>query len=163
MKKLIAGFLVASLWGGCGSSYAYIDSRINSFDGIRKVYSVQQNIKGLTQLTLVKVIDKEDIYFEISIATDLMKKHDFSQEYAEVKIDGKIYKMGIIKNVKYKDTDNGLYSIESSAKLPNESLASLKTAKNVVLRFHRENDHQDIVDVPDNVLAEWKQVIATDA
>lgn len=162
MKKVIALAVMIGFLSINAVSYAYIDRRVDSFDGTVTTYSVWLELCDLAQLTLIKVNKKlEGVHFEIDIATDVLKKYDFSKDFAEIKINNIIYEMRVLKNQYYKDTDYGLYPISSNVQIPEEAIKPLKSAEKVALRFHRENGHQDVVELPDDVLAEWKEVINT--
>lgn len=142
---------------------AYIDRGEDSFDESVKIYSVQQKIGDIAQFNFFKTIEKtEKVHYQIYASSHLMKKNAFAKDFAEIKIDGSIYKIDVVRTEDYKDTDHGLYAISSTTQLSDEAVEALKSAQKVVLRYHRESGYQDLVEVPDSVLAEWKQVIATE-
>lgn len=144
-------------------AFAHITKRIDQFDESLRIRSVQQKIDNITQFNFTKTIEKSrNIYYQIYASSHLMKKNAFAKDFAEIKIDGNIYKIDVVRIEDYKDTDHGLYAISSTTQLSDEAVEALKSAQKVFLRYHRENGYQDIVEVPDSVLAEWKQVINTE-
>lgn len=162
MIKMLSSLVLGCLIFAGSTSSAQIVCRTDSFDGSEKVYSVQENVGGVASLSLIKINEKNSIRFQVDVATDRLKKYNFSKEYAEIKINDAVYKMNIIRTREYKETDYGLYPIYSRSELSSEAVEALKSAQKVVLRYHRENGYQDLIEVPDSVLVEWKQVIATE-
>ena len=142
---------------------ADIRKKIDSFDETRIIRSVNQKIGDLAQFNFTKNIgEKNSINYLLYASSHLMKNNAYTKDFVEIKIDGEIYKINVTKNIDYKDTDHGLYAISTTAQFTDESIKALKTASKVTLRFHRENGFTDVVQLPDNVLAEWKEVISTE-
>lgn len=79
----------------------------------------------------------------------------------EVKIDETIYKANVVETKDYKDLYYGVGDLVCESQLPEEAIEPLKSAEKVALRYHRENGYRDVVELPDDVLAEWKEVINT--
>ncbi len=160
MKKVVGLLIMLCCLCLSQVSYAEFDKRVDSFDETIRFYSVNQDVSDFVQLNFYKSFSKDkNEYYRIYAATHFLKKYDFSKDYAELKIDGNIYKVDVIKTEDYKYSNNGLYSISLTVEIPNEIIDDLLASNKVSLRFHRENGWEDIVDLPDEVLAEWKQVI----
>lgn len=161
MKKVVRLIIMLCCICSFQVTYAEFDKRVDSFDETIRFYSVNQNVNDFVQLNFYKSFSKDrNEYYRIYAATHFLKKYDFSKDYAELKIDGNIYKVYVIKTEDYKHSNNGLYSISLTVEIPNEIIDDLLASNKVSLRFHRENGWEDIVDLPDKVLNEWKQVIA---
>lgn len=161
MKKVVVLLIMLCCLCSFQVSNAQIEKRIDSFDNTIRIFSVQQNIGQMKgQFNFIKIIAKnEAINYQLYASTEIGKKYSFSNDYAEIKINENIYKIKVLNSEDYNHTDNGLYDISLTVEIPNEIIDDLLASNKVSLRFHRENGWEDIVDLPDEVLNEWKQVI----
>jgi len=159
MKKLLLCFIVLCFVGTNSVSYAYIKRNVDSFDESVLLMSFNQpNIS--TGITFSKRCFKEgEIKYNILLSSDASDKYDmYSKKDAEIKTDAEISEAKVI-NTKIKRFTYSADLISSEVELTPALVEKIKDANKISMRFYKENGMANTINLSDNVLAEWKQVI----
>lgn len=163
MKKLVLLFSCCIMIGISVCS-AEIAKGIDQFTGGAKFIS---GTKGEDDATLGNILFKKIVtgtteeYF-IEADNEAYKERILADKSIEIKIDDN--PICLLGNSNYKTYSpiNWKMLAVLTVNVPDNIIIKLRDANRVALRFTRNNGSQFVYVLPDNVLAEWKQVIATE-
>lgn len=163
MKK-IALILVLVMLLGMATASAEITRGIDDFTGGNRINSstVTANPSQLKQLVLRKLVAGKNSYYEIWGERLTTKNFLFKDTFFEIKIDS-----SPVINIDVKEASSMTYmdgpNMFSWVTVPisPDIIEQIKGATRVALRF-QINAGDFVYVLPDAVLAEWKQVIATE-
>lgn len=137
----------------------------DSFTGGFYVSSWQYPEHFLKSIHFVKNIDEGVVSYDFSISRIRGKNSVLGNAPIEIKIDN--YPVYDLKDYRYKLTGPDSYGVEYNSiidvKFPTELAEKIKDAKRVAIRFEDARGIQYPYVLPDDVLAEWKEVINTEA
>lgn len=140
----------------------------DNFSGYQDIASiVSSHIGELNRMIFSKGFSK-DSDMPIYMLTLAKYSHNewwfFSRDSLELKIDDEIKPLPVFKSESEYNRDNGYLPIYTGAHIviPDEEVSKLKEAKTVIMRVHFNNKPSLDIEIPPNVLSEWKQVIATE-
>lgn len=161
MKKLVFLSVLICFFGMCSVSLAYIDKRKDSFDG-SIVVSSYNKLETSEGLQLYKIIKKEGIEYSVLISSNAVNKYDmYAKQDADLKIDSELFKAVVLKaSIKRNDYSADRINVEIC--FTPEQIDKMKYARDVRVRVQKEDGGKKVINIPDSVLAEWKQVIATE-
>ncbi len=153
-------FMVFSV-GVCSAEIFQRQDEFTGGNTIRSNYDIKLE-EQLEWLSFYKNITKKTIRYGIN--ADLMsfsRNFGLSDKVIRFNIDGDYtYDLLVLNWQEMKISADYLYMLNYS--VPLEAVDKLKNANRVALRFTRNNGFQFVYVLPDEVLAEWKQVIATE-
>lgn len=158
LKKLIGFFIIALFLSFNTVSYAQIVKYFDSFDDSVKLYSY--NEMGISGTQFNKLFYKNgEVVYSLLLSSDTNNKEDmYSKKDGSIKIDDNIFKVSVT-NVYYHKFDYAKDLVELECTISTDLIDRIKVAKTASLRFYRENGSTNTIKLPDEVLAEWKQVI----
>lgn len=111
-------------------------------------------------ISLIKTITPTSVQYEIVAEKRTIQDFAFTKTFIEVQSDEKPIHMIEVGEVSTTPTVSSvLFWFSVKAPVQEEIINELKAAKQVTLRFQRVDDYSPVVVLPDNVLAEWKEVI----
>lgn len=141
--------------------------KVDDFDGSLITSSVNHSIGKMDTLTFIKkYLNSKDIHnFYVNKNCVYEYQAGYAFEKAQLKIDEKIYELKILKQ----NTNLASYSfgtaygnISASLDINNELIELIKFSQKVTLRLSDSDGIHDTIEIPNYVLNEWKQVIATE-
>lgn len=146
---------------------AKVLSKYDSFDDTHMLYSLNYDVGGVDKLLLTKFYPKnasETPTFLLSITKISFKEwYFFSPKGSAVKIDGEIHELSTL------DTSHDYKSTRYKPELITSVMFNLtplaekiKSSQAVTFRIYFENQPSVDLEIPPDVLAEWKEVIATE-
>lgn len=83
----------------------------------------------------------------------------YSKKDVQIKIDNDIFNLKVAE-ITFNNYGYSRKSISSKVEVSHEVAGKLLTSQKVAMRIYFENGKMHTFDIPENVLAEWKQVIA---
>lgn len=113
-------------------------------------------------ISLIKTVSSNSTQFRIVAEKRTIKDFAFTKTFIEMQIDENpvhMLEVGEISTIPTVSSVLFWFSIE--VPVPHDIINELKTAKQVALRFQRVDAYSPVVILPDNILAEWKEVINT--
>lgn len=159
MKK-IALMLTLAMLLSMAVANAEITRGKDTFTNDIRISSVSNEVPSLQWIGFYKILGNNSIRQEIRVAAYSYPYRLFSSDYAELKIDeGPIYKLSV-SNSKFTPITNTKIYIFSTLEVKDEIAEKIRDAKRIELRLYRDNGSSFVMILPDNVLAEWKEVIA---
>lgn len=162
MKRIVFLLVLVCLVGVCSDSYAKIHRNVDSFSENIGLSSYNE-LDSIDSLQFYKII-KKNSGKEYSLLLDSNTRAErqlYSKEDAQIKIGGNIYPLKVIRT-EYKKFDYADDSAKVEVEIPQDIIEKLENTEKVSIRFFAEKGYDRTIDVPDSVLAEWKQVIATE-
>lgn len=109
-----------------------------------------------------KLIDGLDIKYYFDFFNKVYdRQKGYSKVAVEIKIDDNPVQYLDVKNIKMEDYDNEFFVECTTVELPDEMIQQMLSAKRVAIKVYKENQAPGIIILPDDVLAEWKEVINT--
>ncbi len=163
MKK-VALILCLAMLLGIGVVSAEINRNSDYFSGGVSISSHTTMTYPVDRLSLIKTTGSASTEYSIFAKVTSSKEFSLVKTFIELKIDdAPTHSIDIREGSSLQATDNR-YMISSSIKVPlaPEYIDEIKNAKRVALRFQTLGGYTPIYVLPDNVLAEWKEVIATE-
>jgi hypothetical protein len=118
--------------------------------------------KDLDVISFRKLIIQNLTEFEIYANSDTYKSMSLGREPIEINIDGAKNTKLEIKEYKKFLPINGKEFVASTVSVPQEIMDQIKQANRIALKFTQNNGFTFVYVLPDNALAEWKQVINTE-
>lgn len=162
MKQIVLIFSLVMLLG-IGPISAEILSGTDDFSQERWYKSSNFIQSDKEWVGLYKVFESNAVRYGILYSEEAMKQIKFSQKQADFKIDESIIKQVDVTKVSFTPTlTTGINRIGINVIAPLDLIEQIKTAKNVSMRFYKENGAPVVLILPEPVLAEWKEVIATE-
>lgn len=119
------------------------------------------NISNLRSLYFRKIISEKDVEYYIKADNEIESKYILAKSPVEISIGSHQYILEC-KNYKIFTPLNGKTNAVLTVKIPQEVIEKLQITNRVALRFTQNNGNQFVYVLPDEVLAEWKQVIVVD-
>lgn len=164
MKRVLLLFMVCMVFVSAVAS-AEVAKGKDSFTGGFNVSSHVAAEPFLKVLHLVKNVSDGGITYKLSLACIGSKENVLGDEPVEMKVDGQpVYEL---KEYRYKlsgpDSYGVLYNSVIDIKMPPELIGYIKETKRVAIRFRDARGISYPYVLPDDVLAEWKEVINTEA
>ncbi|QJW47659.1 hypothetical protein HA075_18930 [bacterium BFN5] len=114
-------------------------------------------------ISLMKTVTSNSAQFKIVAEKRTIKDFAFTKTFIEIQIDEHpvhVLEVGDISTTPTVSSVLFWFSVE--VPVPQDIINELKTAKQVALRFQRVDAYSPVVVLPDNILAEWKEVINTE-
>lgn len=146
-----------------GLASAEIESGLDKFTNNKEYFTIYE--AGYKEsVGFTKIIDTTPLC-KITFSKNVPDENRYTGKYAEIKIDnGLVENLEIVENTSMK---TGIYKssgdfIWCKALVPQDTVNRLLNAKRVALKVYLEKSPADIYVLPDSVLAEWKEVIATE-
>lgn len=163
MKKIILMFVVMLMAGGSVAS-AKITHGVDEFEGAAIINSIQNpKDSGLVSLMFQKISGSKEQIFKIEVQANTFPKLTLAKEPVMIKIDD---------NLKHTLQVNGYKNITAvfgrdvftrlDVEVPLAVINELKVANRVALKFTQNNGSTFVYVLTDDVLNEWKEVIATE-
>lgn len=119
---------------------------------------------GADRVYFSKLITGELAEYQLLINERLGMDMSLKDQSVEIKIDNSPVQELMQYKYKINKTNDNKYMFNSvlTMKIPIETITEIINARRVALRFERNNGLPIVYVLPDEVLAEWKQVIATE-
>ena len=111
----------------------------------------------------MKTVTSNSTQFKILAEKRTIKDFAFTKTFIEIQIDEHpvhVLEVGDISTTPTVSSVLFWFSVE--VPVPQDIIYELKTARQVALRFQRVDAYSPVVVLPDNILAEWKEVINTE-
>lgn len=138
--------------------------QVDEFDGSLNINSLNYNIGEFEYFNFYR--EKHDLNSDYSfyVRKDCVYERQlvYAVEKVQIKVDDAIYDAKILKqNTRLKGYSFRIASGDFSAEIEIDSklIEVIKQAETVIVRFTYNNGIYDTIDIPDEVLTEWKQVI----
>jgi uncharacterized protein YeeX (DUF496 family) len=157
--KKVALILLLAMLLGIGVASAKILTNQDKFTGGTRYTSYNDNLKGVSSIGLHKIIDNQNVNYELNVSAYALPKENFSKEYAEIKVGQNLAIKAEVKAVRLLPTLNYM---STDIKISDEAIQQILESERVALKLYVENGTPIVFVLPDNVLAEWKEVIATE-
>lgn len=159
MRKIISLLIFTFFVGISLSADAYISERRDDFDDSKHVESYN-DVNYLDGIGLKKIITRnKDTQYVISLSSDVKNKEQrYSKKSVKLKMDDDIFEVKVLSSFQYSENIS-----TCEVEMPVDLVPKLIAAQKVSMRFYRENGLVNTINIPDNVLAEWKEVIATES
>lgn len=161
---------VLFLWMGCmllvsTVASAEVKKGKDSFTNGINVGSYIQPENFFDTMFFIKTISDGTISYEFSISRIRGKNNILGDAPIQMKIDH--YPVYELKHYRYKVTGPDSYGVEYNSdikvKFPSELANQIKEAKRVAIQYEDVLGMEWPYVIPDDVLAEWKEVIATES
>lgn len=160
--RRIAFFLLLIMIMGMAVASSEIRHGIDNFTGGKR-YTSGNYLANQEWIGLRKLIDGNIVTYEALFSEEELKNTKFSSNSGEIKIDDNPVDMVVIKDISSNPTiNNGISFIRLTALITVEQVERIKNANRVALKFYKVNGNPAVIVLPDTVLAEWKEVIATE-
>lgn len=164
MKRFMLLLACCVLFGG-GVSNAEISRGTDNFTGGDFIISgVDSNLSSngkVSNISFCKTISAEKVIYEIFVKSKGLDRFTVSREDLQMNIDGReTYK--IISTNRMDSVIGGDHVVALDYTVENNVIEKIKDSGRVALKFTQNNGSQFVYVLPDDVLAEWKQVIATE-
>ena len=159
MKKVVVLLIMLSCICSFQVSHAQIDKRIDSFD--ESIIMISYNkIGNIDSLQLDKEIkNNEEVIYTLLLSSESNKDEKmYTKDDAMIKIDGVIYNVKVISN-NYRHFEYTGDLVNVKVDINQEIINKLKSSNKVSMRFYHRNGLANTLDIPDEILNEWKQVI----
>lgn len=141
--------------------------QIDTFDNSFRINSLNHSIGDIEQFNFYKKKNELNVEYSFYIRKECLYEIQFGYiiDKFQIKINDDIYDLKVLKQ----NTQLNSYSfghafgeIIATIDVKNELLNEFKNAKNIAVRLTYSDGTNDTANIPDEVLAEWKQVIATE-
>lgn len=162
MKRIIIALMLIVLFGMTVAS-AEITRGKDTFTGAIIINSgVHEKTSELKALYFRKIPQLKNVDYQIEAVRINFKEFIFSDTFMEIKIDDSPIQELPVKEAKKMSLvrESDIYS-SITILLPDDIIPQINTAKRIALKFQTAAGPYVYV-LPDSVLAEWKQVIATE-
>ncbi|WP_312337241.1 hypothetical protein [Anaerospora hongkongensis] len=162
MRK-IALILSLMMLLGITVASAEITRGEDTFTGAVTINSgVHEKESELKSLYFRKIPQSKNVDYEIEATRINFKEFIFKDTFMEIKVDDGLVQQFPVKEAKNMSLvrESDIYS-SITVLLPNDMIPQINTAKRIALRFQTVAGPYVYV-LPASVLAEWKQVIATE-
>ena len=168
MERIVV-FLFVAMVLGINTVSAEIRKTPDNFSGgviLRSNYlTIEDPIKAVG---FDKIITPDSIEYELCIAEKMQRKFMFEDSIVEIKINNSDTYRITIKEADPFPFNNlvlGINDLDPSgfkATIPDEVINEIETAEHVSFRLRDRSGMPFVFILPDKVLAEWQQVIATE-
>ncbi len=160
MKKiaLILFFMMLLTMGVASAEIRHEEDTAANKTTIRSDNYVSESVDFIS---LFKTVTSNSAQYKIVAEKRTIKDFAFTKTFIELQIDENPVHMLEVGEVTTTSTISSvLFWFSVEAPVPQEIINELKAAKKVTLRFQRVDDYSPVVILPDNILAEWKEVLA---
>lgn len=126
---------------------------------------INVNTSGVIDgISLTKTVTSNSSEYTIIAKNTTLKEFAFAKTFIEIRIDENLTHKIDVEKVSSTRVPSSSVDYRFSVVVPaNEQIINeLKGAKRVALRFQCVDNFSPVYVLPDNVLAEWKEVIATE-
>ncbi len=161
--KRIALILSLIMLLGISAVNAKIGQGVDDFDGSKSVSS-STSIEEDGWLSFSKKTSSTSKEYFISSSLKTLRYIKFSREDAEIKIDDLPVQKILVKDVGSMPSplNSQIAFIDVNIGVPAEIAQQIVSAKRLAIRIHKENNPPFVYVLPESVLAEWKEVMATE-
>jgi hypothetical protein len=161
--KKIALILTLAILLGMAVANAEIRRGTDKFSGGNVIGSYSNISDTVDSIVLFKIVTPTSVEYAISARKSTVKEYAFSKTFLELKVDNEISHKIEVQEVLSLPTDKPFINWNSvKAPVSLEIIDQIKNGKRVALRFQVIGGYSPVVVLPDEVLVEWQQVIATE-
>lgn len=163
MKKLALLFICFMFVGGSFCSAEIVENKDNFTGGKLLISNTSCKLdmeNKLKWFSLYKNINHNNVSYKLKASVTTYDKFTLSENKAEISLDtGNVFFLEVINR---RDIPiDSKHNVAVNYEISQEVIQGIRESNRVALRFTQNNGSQFVYVLPDSVLAEWKQVIAT--
>lgn len=135
------------------------------FDKFTESVTINSNVYGnphdLRALTFSKILNKNKLIYEIVMENDTYEKFILASHSLIMRVNDDNITLPV-KDYRTSTPIDNKINTTLTLDVPNEFIEKIKNANRVALKFTRNDGSTFVYVLPNNILAEWKEVITTE-